>query len=145
MSNAKVSELISVYMKMKSALDAESKAFKDRTKDLKSKMEMIKSELGKIANELGVESLKSPEGTAFKAKKDFVSVTNWDEVLCFCIAPLFPDLPEDELIDMVGKSNLDYLSKGIMKTAVKSHLDEFDMTPPGCKYEVERVMNIRKT
>ncbi len=131
-------------MKIKAANDALSKESKEKAKKFTTQMELIKAELGKIAEALGVDSLKSPDGTMFKAKRDFVSVTDWDEILCFCIAPLFPATPEDELSALVEASNLDYLSKGILKTAVKDHLDAHDVLPPGCKYEVERVINIRK-
>ncbi len=144
MSQAKASDLIKCYMKIKAANDALSKESKEKAKKLTLQMDLIKAELGKIAEALGVDSLKSPDGTAFKAKKDFVSVTDWDEILCFCIAPLFPKLCDSALLELVEKSNLDYLSKGILKTAVKDHLEEHDVLPPGCKYEVERVMNIRK-
>ncbi len=144
MSHPKASELVACYRKIKAALDAESKAFKERKADLESQMEMIKTKLKAMAEELGVESFKTPDGTAFKAKNDFVSVTDWDEILCFCIAPLFPDLCGSALLERVDQSNLDYLSKGILKTAVKDHLDKHKVLPPGVKYEVKRVMNIRK-
>lgn len=160
MDNPKVDTLISTYLKIKTALDDKSKAFKKEKLSLDTQMDTIKTALAKIADELGVDSLKASSGvgTAFKAKKDFVSVTDWGDVLSFCIAPLFPDASEADLADMVERSNLDYLSKGVLKTAVKAYLEQWtdedselpedehpdrNPLPPGTKYEVERVINIR--
>lgn len=160
MVNQKVDKLISTYLKIKAALEKKNKKSKEEKEKLDGQMNTIKTALAKIAEDTGQTTLTSKGiGTAFKVKKTFVSVTDWMDVLCFCIAPLFPKATPEQLEKLVEASNLDYLSKGVLKSEVIAHLDQWtkedselpddehpdrDPLPPGTKYEVERVINIRK-
>lgn len=160
MENQKVDKLIETYLKIKEALDAKAKVFKEDKAKLDGQMDTIKTALAKIAKDTGQTTLSvKGVGTAFQSKKDFVSVTDWEELLCFCIAPIAPNASPEELAAMVEASNLNFLKKGVMKDEVKGFMEVWNdedsdlpdnehperaPLPPGTKYDVERVINIRK-
>ncbi len=160
MANQEISKLISTYLKIKVALEAKAKVFNGEKKVLEGQMDTIKTALAKFANSTGQDTMSvKGVGTAFRAKKDFVSVTDWEELLCFCLAPIAPGASQEELAEMVEASNLNYLKKGVMKDEVKGFMEAWNdedsdlpdnehperaPLPPGTKYDVERVINIRK-
>ncbi len=145
MSQERMDLLIETYLRMKAALDAKEKTFAEQKKVHIGKMEKILAEVTKHVNLLGVEMLKVSAGKASKTKKTYVSVKDWDDVLCFAIKPLFPKATDEQLVQLVELSNMNFIKKGVMKTEVIGYMtNNGDALPPGCSYSAERVLSITK-
>jgi hypothetical protein len=141
-----VDKLFKAYFAIKNDLDEHAKKNKEYSDAANKALESIKKEMQRICTELGTDSLKSKGvGTAFVTTQDFVSVSDWSDVLAFAIAPLFPGMSEVELVAKVEASNLHYIKKGVLKNSVKEYLDDHGGNlPPGTAYQVERFLQVRE-
>lgn len=124
-----VDRLVEAYVACRDHLAGERKKFKDIEKDHKSTLSTIENAIMELADQQGVESFKTASGTAFKTKKDFVSVENWPAALDHMIA--------NDLTHL--------LTKSVGKAAAKEYMDEHGgALPPGLKYGYIPTISIRR-
>jgi len=148
MSNHKAESLIKAYIDMRDKVAAIDKKVREEKAHLKEGMDILEAELSKILKEVGTESLKAKGiGTAFKAKKDYVTVKDWHEFQKFLVGSIIQSYQangNDSIDTVINGSMLHMLNKAVSKTVVKEFLDEEDKLPPGIGYDVENVIQIRK-
>lgn len=113
------------------ALEKDHKAKLKQIKDIQAKLQtFIQGELDKV----GADNVKTPSGTAFKAKKDSVRVVNKAEFMDFIKSQ----------VDDNGVDGLYMLTISASKNAVKEFMDDHeDELPPGIKYEQWQEVQIR--
>lgn len=124
-----IDKLVGAYIKMRDDLDAERKKFKALEKERKAQMVRVEDHILKLCYDQGVESFKTVHGTAFKTKKDFVKVRNWDAALDFIL--------KNDLTHM--------LTKSVAKAAAKEYMSENEnQLPPGLEYGAVTEIGIRR-
>jgi hypothetical protein len=77
----------------------------------------------------GVESVRTPHGTAYQSTKMYVGVADWDIALDF--------IRKNELWNM--------LEKRVSKTAVDQYKEVHDDVPPGLNIRQELTVNFRRS
>ncbi len=83
--------------------------------------------LGK-ADEMGVDSFKTPSGTAYKSLKTRVKVTEWESLLPFLI--------QNELTHL--------LTKAVSKTELMNYFNTEKALPPGVELEQFYEVNVNR-
>jgi len=122
-----VERAISAYIKIRDDLDAKRKAFKEVESAAKAKLDEISGYIGKHIG--SAESVKTAHGTAFRAKKDFTAVEDWESAIKF----------------IVDTDNVQMLNKSVSKAAVKEYMAEHSgATPPGIKYSSLIEIQVRR-
>ena len=148
-------KLVSVYVKMRDDLGEKEKQFKEFKSKRQAEMLQIANAIQKIMDESGdIESLKTVAGTAFRATKDFASVTDWNAVLTSVVSQIIREVQADEnhgvSLDHVVSSVLDsgtmaLFNKAVNKTVVKDYMnDHGGETPPGVTYGTKVEIQIRR-
>lgn len=79
-------------------------------------------------NEAGLQSIKSPHGTAFKSKRTSAKVTDWDLTL--------PFIREHEVWEL--------LERRVSKKAAEAIIEETQLPIPGVDMTTEIVVNVRR-
>ena len=132
---ADVKKAVRVFLALRDRIDALKKAHKEEVKELKAKQEQLGKYLQTAMDELGVDSMKTEGGTAYKTKKDSVTVQTKAEFLCFIL----------ERIEEEGVDGLYYLTGAASKNAIKEWMDEHDGgLPPGIKYDQFYEVQVRR-
>lgn len=124
-----IDRLVGAYINIRDNLNEIRAAFKEKESERKHHMDVIESQILKLCDEQGVDSFKTKHGTAFKKKKDFISVANWDAALDFMIANDLKHL----------------LTKSVQKVAAKEFMAENNnQLPPGLEYQAITEIGIRR-
>lgn len=151
MSTANATKLVGAYVNMRDDLSAQEKRFNEFKKQRKADMQRLADALQRIMDESGgVESLKTPSGTAFKVTKDFVSVTDWDAtlvgVLTRALDGVNPQLL-DQIVDRImGSGELSIFNKAVSKAVVKEYMaDNEGSIPVGLDYGTKVEIQVRKS
>lgn len=125
----KVDELIKAYREFyeeRRRLDA---AYKAKRAALDEAMQAVKAKLLEHMNEEGVESVRTPEGTAYMTTKYSVRAADKDAFLQHVIAH-----ESWHLLDVRPS-----------KTAIQAMVEETGELPPGVDFTSVRDVNIRKS
>ena len=150
---ADTAKLMTAYIAMRDDLAAQKKVFDEFSKKRKADMLKIADVLQKIMETAGSEDLKvKGVGTAFKAKKDFISVEDWNQFLTF-IAETAIDDPEvgvEELSELVRRvidsGVFAFFNKSVSKAVAKEYMDDNKgRTPPGLTYGTLTEIQIRRS
>ena len=124
-----IDKLVGAYVACRDALGEERKNFKEIEGKYKSDLGVIEDAIMKLADDQGVESFKTEFGTAFKTRKDFISVENWDAALDYIVL--------NDLKHM--------LTKSVSKASAKEYMGvNGGKLPPGLKYGSIPVISIRR-
>lgn len=124
-----IDKLVAAYVNCRDHLAEVRKAFKETEDEHKSSLAIIETAIMEEADRQGVESFKTAHGTAFKTKKDFISVENWPAALDHMIA--------NDLTHL--------LTKSVGKAAAKEYMEEHGgQLPPGLKYGYIPAISIRR-
>lgn len=123
-----IDDAINTYVATRDQLDKERKLYNQFEAMSKHYMEKIESVIREKANELGVDSFKTPSGTAYRTVKTSYRVGSWD---------LYLDWLKDT-------GNFHCLEKRAAKLAVKEVHDETGEIPPGLEYHAEVVFDVRR-
>jgi len=129
LSEIKIDTLVAAYVNLRNDLNAHRKIFKDYETASKRQMDMVATKILEKANASGVDSFKTEQGTAFKATKDFVTVTDWEKAVKFII--------KHDLTQMFNKA--------VNKAAIKEYMAENEnKLPPGVTYNQKVEIQVRK-
>lgn len=123
-----INEAIEKYIELRDFLSSEKKKFDQLESDIKGELETISMWLRDRGDALGVDSFKSPKGTAFRSVKTSYKVGDWDSYIKWV----------DET------KNFQCLEKRAAKLAVKEIHDITGEVPPGLDYSAEVEFVVRR-
>lgn len=129
MTEPSIDVLVNAFLKCRDNLARLKKAFEKEKKSHENAMEVIGNKLQELADAQGVDSFATPHGTAFKSKKDFIIVDDWDAAL-------------KHIIDADLKH---MLTKKVTKTAAKEYMEaNSNKLPPGLRYGSITEIKVRR-
>ena len=125
----KIDELVQAYIKTrdkKARLKAEYDAACKPTDAVQDKIEAA---LLVKFGELGVDSAKTPEGTAYLSARTTASIADWDSFRAFCLAQPDP---------------FEFIDRRAAKAAVENFKSQNAELPPGINWSETRTVNFRR-
>jgi hypothetical protein len=124
-----VDKLVSVYIKMRDERDRITREMNQQLENIQTQMNVVKTELLNICKETGVESFRTPFGTAYRTIKSRYWTNDWESFYKF--------MKENEAMEL--------LEKRICQTNVKQFLEENpDTHPAGLQVEKEYAITIKR-
>lgn len=123
-------EVVETYIKLRDRIAKREAEFKAFVATDKEKLEKIEAYLLKEFNESGVDSIKTPAGTAYKTSK--VSVTTADKEAFFHNW-------------VVPNNAWEFLDIKPNKTAVQQFKAEHEDVPPGLNWSETMVVQVRRS
>jgi hypothetical protein len=124
-----VDKLVAVYIKMRDERDRITREMNQQLENIQTQMNVVKTELLNICKETGVESFRTPYGTAYRTIKSRYWTNDWESFYKF--------MRENEAMEL--------LEKRICQTNVKQFLEENpDMHPAGLQVEKEYAITIKR-
>lgn len=116
------------YLKLRSQVDELDRQHKAARAKLLQEMTLLENWFTAKAQEDGLESVKTPMGTAYWSTHNTATVASREEFFDFCRAHNQWDLVESRA----------------SKTGVKSYIEAYGEAPPGVNFSSTRVFNFRK-
>jgi len=116
------------YFGVRKEVDALERAHKEAKAALTKKLLVLESWFTAKAQEDGLETIKTPHGTAYWSTHNTATVASREAFFAFC--------KEHDSWDM--------LEARASKTGVKSHIEATGEPPPGVNFSSTRVFNMRK-
>lgn len=124
-----IDKLVEAYRKLRDKKAQIDKEYKDRIAKIREKQELIENKILKFFEETGLESAKTPHGTAYASTTLNARVASRDDFFQF--------VDEHEAWEL--------LESRVNKTAVRQYMEEHDgELPPGVDVTMIRKVNIRK-
>jgi len=124
-----VDKLVAVYIKMRAERDRITREMNQQLENIQTQMNVVKTELLNICKETGVESFRTPFGTAYRTIKSRYWTNDWESFYKF--------MKENEAMEL--------LEKRICQTNVKQFLEENpDTHPAGLQVEKEYAITIKR-
>ena len=121
-------ELVEKYVALRDKKAALVAAHKAEVAKMDTVLDKVEAVLLLQFQKQGVESVRTPSGTAFKNVKTSVTVADWDAALGF--------------VQANGAWHM--LDKKLNKTAVLAYKDEHNDIPPGLNYREEVTVQVRR-
>ena len=122
------------YIDLRDRIAALDRTHKAKVKGIKDVQLKLQAFIQKKLEEVGAENIKTEHGTAFKATKDSVRVTNKAEFMQFIT----------QRVEEAGVDGLYMLTVSASKNAVKEYMEDHeDDLPPGIKYEQWQEIQVR--
>jgi len=161
----KIDEAITSYLNMRQAIEVESRKAKDFASNLKDKMDLLEKYIHKKLDELNIDSFKAKGvGTAFKASKDYVKISDKEAFKKFLAERFLMALQslqyktsegawqpdgEDDLKShtesLLNSGAFDLLTVAANKNNCKAFMTDNDgIMPEGVDYTKELVIQFRK-
>lgn len=128
MTTLTIDDVVGHYVKLRDAVQRIEGEHTAQLAPYKEKMEKIEAWLMAKSQETGVDSFKTPHGTAYKQLQQRTSIENWDVLLPFLI--------EHDLTHL--------LTKSVAKTQVLDYMKQTGALPPGVSLEQFYVININR-
>lgn len=116
------------YLSVRQAIDRLEKQHKQEKAVLMEKLVALENWFTAKAQEDGLESVKTPQGTAYWSTHHTATVASREDFFAYCKA--------NDTWDMVEAR--------ASKTGVKSFIEEHGEPPPGVNFSSTRVFNFRK-
>jgi len=124
-----VDKLVSVYIKMRDERDRVKQSMENQVEDIEAQMKVIGAELLDICKEAGVDSFRTPFGTAYRTLKSRYWTNDWENFHRF----------------MKDNEAMELLERRIHQTNMKQFLEENpDTHPAGLQVEKEYAITIRR-
>jgi len=117
------------YTQVRDEIDALEREHKEKKAKLKEKMVALENWFTSRAQEDGLETIKTPLGTAYWSRHQSATVASREDFFSYC--------RENDAWDLVESR--------ASKTAVRSHLELHGEVPPGINYNTVRVFNFRRS
>lgn len=116
------------YTQVRDEIDALDREYKTNKASLKEKLVALENWFTTKAQEDGLETIKTPLGTAYWSRHQSATVASREDFFSFC--------KEHDAWDLVESR--------ASKTAVRSYLETNGEIPPGINYNTVRVFNFRR-
>jgi hypothetical protein len=124
-----VDKLVAVYIKMRDERDRLKRDMEMQIENIESQMKVINAELLDICKEAGVDSFRTPFGTAYRTIKSRYWTNDWESFHTF--------MKENEAMEL--------LERRIHQSNMKQFLEENpDTHPAGLQVEKEYAITIRR-
>lgn len=125
----KISDKVAAYIDMRNTISAMKKEFKDAEEVIKTEMLKLEVDILAAAEQMGVDSFKTPNGTAYQTLKKYTALED-----------------RESLINYVKESDdyavfTNHISKNHILELMDDGLDPQDL---GIAYSEERSINVRK-
>jgi hypothetical protein len=125
---ATVNDVVAAYRQLRD----KKKEIEDRQKEelvpLNERMEKLEAWLQRTLLEMGVDSMKTPDGTAYLSKTSSVKIEDWTTTLSYIV--------ENEMWHV--------LEKRLAKSAVELFVEENEENLPGTSISFITKVNVRK-
>lgn len=128
LDQSKVEEMIGKYITIRNKLSVARKSFELFETTSKNIQDALNATLVQIGQQTGVDSFKTPSGTAFKKIKVAYRVEDWDTYSQW----------------LIETGNLHCVEKRAAKSAVEEVHNETGEVPPGLRFEQEIEYQFRK-
>lgn len=129
-----INKAVSSYLRLRMKIAELEKAHKAEIAELKEVQKKLQHWLQGKFDEMGVDNVKTEHGTAFKATKDSIRVSNKSEFMQYVVSQ----------VEERGVDGLYLMSVTANKTATKEYMEEHDdELPPGVKYDAWTEVQIR--
>jgi len=124
-----VDKLVAVYIKMRDERDRLKRDMEIQIENIEGQMKVINAELLDICKEAGVDSFRTPFGTAYRTIKSRYWTNDWESFHTF--------MKENEAMEL--------LERRIHQSNMKQFLEENpDTHPAGLQVEKEYAITIRR-
>lgn len=127
----KASELVEKYIQLRDRKSAMKKEYEEKVQKLDLALDKIEGVLLGTFTTAGIDSIKTPFGTAYTAVRTSASVADRDTYFDWVFAD-----PEQRKVFLEARAN---------KTAVEQFKEVHGELPPGLNWREERVVNIRRS
>lgn len=124
----RVEDVIDKYVKIRDKRRALKEEFENSDAVLKNASDKIEAWLLKKLSDDGLESTKTPFGTAYISKRTHATCNDWTSFWGF--------------ISRAGR--FDFLEKRPASRAIAEYFEECNELPPGLDLHTERVVNVRR-
>lgn len=121
--------LVNKYVQLRDKKQDLDKAHKEKMSRFSNVMKELEHMLLDQLNTLGVESARTPSGTAYRSVRSAVKVDDRDAFINF----------------VKDSGEWDFLESRANKVAVESYLEEQQELPPGLSISRQAVVNIRRS
>ena len=121
-------ELVGAYVKLRQKKAALKGEYDEKVKPVDAAMARIEGALLDVFNASGVESLKTPHGTAYSTTKTSATVADWDSFLAYVKA----------------SDAWELLEHRASKVAVEQFKAANDELPPGINWSSVKAVNFRQ-
>lgn len=122
-------KLVEIYIELRDRRAKRKAAFENEDADDKTKQEKIEGMLLQRFNAEGIDSIKSPAGTAYTSTRTSATVADGEAFFDFC--------RNNDAWDLVDKR--------ANKTAIAAYRTEHDDLPPGINWSETLVVNVRRS
>ena len=129
MSSVDIQTLVDKYVQLRDKKSELDTAHKERMAKYNHAMKELESRLLDQLNTLGVESARTPSGTAYRSIRSSVKVDDRDAFISF----------------VRDNDGWDFVESRPNKSAVESYLEEQQELPPGVSMSRQAVVNIRRS
>jgi hypothetical protein len=125
-----VDKLVSVFIKIRDARDAERREWEAKEAEYNEQLELINAELLEICKDANATSIKTKHGTAIRTVKTRYWTNDWEQFYKFMIENNAPEL----------------LEKRIQQTHMKEFLEENpDVLPAGLNVDSQYTITVRRS
>ena len=121
--------LVEKYVQLRDKKAELDKAHKEKMAKFNDAMKELESRMLDHLNETGVESARTPNGTAYRSVRSNVKVEDRDAFLQF----------------VKDNGEWEFLESRANKPAVESYLEDQQELPPGLSINRQHVVNIRRS
>jgi hypothetical protein len=124
-----VDKLVSIYIKMRDERDKLKKEMELKINEIDEQMKVVSNQLLDVCKENGVDSFRTPFGTAYRTLKSRFWTNDWEQFHKF----------------MKEHDALELLERRIHQTNMKQFLEENpDTHPAGLQVEKEYAITVRR-
>lgn len=124
-----VDKLVSVYIKMRDERDRIKREMESQIQNIEEQMKVISAELLDVCKEAGVDSFRTPFGTAYRTLKERYWTNDWESFHKF--------MRENQAMEL--------LERRIHQSNMKQFLEENpDLHPAGLQRDREYQITIRR-
>lgn len=124
-----IDQVVERYVNLRDDIAQKKADFEAAIAPLKAALEKIETYLLGRANELGVDSFKTPHGTAYTSVRTSVKVADKEAFLNFC----------------KSKDEFGLMEVRASKVAIEQYVASQEETPPGIDIVTERTLNVRRS
>lgn len=126
----KISEAVELYIKMRDKKAQMKATYEESVRPLTEKMEKLEAKLLHIFNETGMDSVKTPLGTAYSSTRTSVSIADRDAFIGF--------------VKETGDFNMLELRPSRSAIPEFAEMNNGEL-PPGINISTMRVVNVRRS
>jgi hypothetical protein len=124
-----VDKLVSIYIKMRDKRDEVKRKLEAEMNDIEEQMKVVSNQILDVCKENGVDSFRTPYGTAYRTLKSRFWTNDWEQFHKF----------------MQEHQAMELLERRIHQSNMKQFLDENpDLHPAGLQIDREYAITIRR-